>query len=367
VAWQFLGFVAIIWMSLAAVRETALRTDILVSSKPQPTERLALVKFLGAFLQILVVLLALFAGAVLGRLLAGGGLAGADAYVAQYLRAAGVLFFAASASYTLALLTDSAIAGALIALYWILTLSGKAFLGKFYFPAYTQNLGAYVALGLALLCLTLWLYRRSRRGAVPAAVWVRVGALAGLLLTGWLFWRVIRDGHDPQARLNPTLERMAEQDTSVGQKAPGFLLPDQNGRIVGLSDYTGKILVIGVWSPREPDAVLMLDRLEDLRKRFAAQGVQPIALCLSEDTGAAATFARGERLGYPVVSDWGTYNAPLNSDISPLGSAYRVDLLPKVVVTDRRRRVRAMVVGTQTYDGDDLEQLVRQRLAEEPQ
>src|SRR5690349_543114 len=41
-AWQYLGFVTIVWMSLAAVRETTLRTDILIFSKPQPGERLGL-------------------------------------------------------------------------------------------------------------------------------------------------------------------------------------------------------------------------------------------------------------------------------------------------------------------------------------
>src|SRR4051794_1390206 len=49
-AWQYLGFVAVVWMSLVAIRETTLRTAILVFSKPQPGERLALAKFLGGFL-----------------------------------------------------------------------------------------------------------------------------------------------------------------------------------------------------------------------------------------------------------------------------------------------------------------------------
>ena len=69
-ACQYLGFAAIVWMSLAAVREGILRTDILVFSKPQPGEWLALSKFLGAFFQLLVMLLAMFAGSVVSRLFA---------------------------------------------------------------------------------------------------------------------------------------------------------------------------------------------------------------------------------------------------------------------------------------------------------
>lgn len=366
-AWRYLGLISIVWMSLAAVRETTLRTDILIFSKPQPTERLALVKFLGAFTQILLILFALFAGAALGGLLFGNGLRGVEVYLFQFVRVAGILFFAASASYTLALLFDSPIAGALIGLYWVMTLSGKEFLAKFYFPSYLQNLSAYVALGLGLLCVTLLRYRRARRGATLPPLWVQVGAPVFLLLAVWLIWTTIRDGHDPQIRRHPVMESLGEQDASIGQRAPGFLLPDQNGRQTGLSDFPGKILLIALISPREPDSVLLLERLSEMQSRFGAQGVQPIAICFSEDNSAAITFARGERLAYPVVSDWGTYNVPIRSEMSPLAGAYRADMLPRVVVTDRRRRVQEIIFGTQSYDGEILERAVQARLAAEPQ
>src|SRR5438874_1415977 len=44
-AWQYIGFIAVVWVAVIAVRESALRTDILVLSKPQPSERLLLAKF----------------------------------------------------------------------------------------------------------------------------------------------------------------------------------------------------------------------------------------------------------------------------------------------------------------------------------
>ena len=266
----------------------------------------------------------------------------------------------------LALLFDNALAGSTIGLFWLLTLSGKAFLGKYYFPAYTQNIGAYVALSLALLCLTFYFYRKSRRGNARPAMWVRAGIPLLIAISAWQFYHVVHDGHDPEVHLNPAMDRMGDQDTDVGRRSAGFLLPDQNGRLTGLADHDGKILVIALWSPHDPDSVRLLDRLNDIQARFSAQGVQPIAVTLSEDTGAAATFAAGEALRYPVVEDWGTYNAPKNSDISPIASAYRVIYLPRVIVTDRRRRVRAILDGIQSYDGEGLLALIQKRLDEEP-
>jgi hypothetical protein len=365
-AWQYMGFFAIVWMSLVAVRETTLRTNILVFSKPQPGERLALSKFLGAYLQLLAILLAMFGGSIAHRAV-NGGLLGFEAYLIQYVRSSGVLFFAATGSYMLALLFDSALAGCTLGLFWLLTLSGKAFLGKFYFPAYTQNLGAYLALGLALLCATLYFYRRSRRGATPPALWVRVSVPLFVLLSAWQFWHVVQDGHDPDAHVNPVLERMGEQDTGVGRVAAGFLLPDQNGRPLGLSDFSGKILVIALWSPHDPDSILLLERLNDIQAKYGARGVQPIAITICEDTGASSVFAEGESLRYPVVEDWGTFNAPKGSDISPMASAYRTTSLPAVIVTDRRRRVHEILSGIESYDGDRLIRVVEDRLKDEPQ
>lgn len=367
-AWQYLGLVAILWMALAAVRDAALRTETLIYSKPQPNERLSLARFLGSFLPLLAILLAMFAGALLGRWWAAGfgALSGFSAYVLQYGRAAGVLFVASSASYCLALLFGTPLAGALIAMYWVVALAGKSFLAKAYFPGYTQNLLAYLFLGIFLLGCALWLHRRARRGGRPAALWVRLLPLASLLLGGWAFWTTLRNSHDPPAHVHPALELMAEQNITVGNRTPGFRLPDQYGKPTSLSDFPGSILVVALWSPQDRESVLLLARLDDLRAKYGARGVQPVAICLSEDTGAGVTFARGESLAYPVVSDWGSYHAPRSSAISPLADAYQAHLLPRVVVTDRRRRARRILEGTQAFDGPDLEQEVRQRLVEEP-
>ncbi|HLJ57259.1 MAG TPA: hypothetical protein VKT77_19640 [Chthonomonadaceae bacterium] len=364
-ACQYMGFIAVVWMALAAVRETTLRTDILVFSKPQPSEWLALSKFIGAYIQLLAMLLAMFAGGIASRSFAGP-MTGLEAYLPQYFRAAAVLLFTSAASYMLALLFDSALAGATIGLYWLLIAAGKAFLGKYYFPMYSQNLTAYLCLSLALLFTTLYFYRRARRGSRPASPWVRAGAPLFALLAAWQFWLVIMTGHDPDVHENQGMIRMTEQDTTEGGRAAGFMLPDQRGKLTGLAQFDGKILVIALWSPRDPDSVLLLDRLNDVAAKLGPAGVQPIAVTICEDVGASSLFAFGERLNYPVVADWGTFNAPKGSELSPIADAYRCNALPTVYITDRRRNVKTTLVGIDSYERDSLTNALQQRLAEEP-
>ena len=188
-----------------------------------------------------------------------------------------------------------------------------------------------------------------------------------MLLGVWFLWSTIKNGHDPMTRLNPKLERMSEQNLSHGDLVPGFLLPDQHGKMVGLSHFPGRILLIALWSPSDPDSALLLSHLDSIHKKYEKQGVLPVAICLSEDTGAATTFAQGEKLAYPVVYDWGTHNASKQMESSPIGLAYRAERLPKLVITDRRHRARVMLEGLATYEGRQFEEALNQRLEEEPE
>ncbi len=366
-AWQYLGLAAILWMALAAVRDTYQRTDVLVYTKPQTTENLLLGRFLGAYLQVLMLLLALFLGALCGRLYVAHSLAGLPAYGLQFGRATIVLFFACSASFSLALLAESPVAGAVIGLYWIVMMAGREFLAKAYFPAYSQNLPAYLCLGVSLLGLALWFHRRKRRGMTPAAAWVRWPTSVALVLAVAALWLVVANGHDPQAIENPFMTRLSQQNIVMRSRAPGFLLLDQHGRPTTLSGFADRILIVALWSPRDQESSLLLARLNEVHAKYGDRGVTPVAVCISEDEGAAATFALGENVSYPIVADWGTHNAPKTAEVSPLASAYQAEVLPFVAVTDRRRRVRNTLSGVLTYEGSTLESEIEKRLRDEPE
>ena len=365
-AWKILGLVAIVWVSISAVRETMFRTDRIVFSKPQPLDRLALAKFAGAYFQVLILLFAMFLGGFLAHLASGAGFLGFQAYFIQYVRAASVLFVASSASFCLALLFDSAVAGALVGLYWVLAMTGKAFLGKIFFPSYTQNQPAYIALGLAILCFTCLFYQRSKRGAKSPPVLLQWGVPFCVLLSAALFHHGIKTGHDRDNSSNPTLELMSQQDTWIGQTAPGMTLPDQNHRLVGLSDYPGKILVIALWSPEDSDSAQTLEHLQAIQDKYGSRGVQSFAIGISPDNGASYAFAVGGNLSFPILNDWGTFNAPRGTDLSPIATAYQATSLPKIFITNRRRQVIAIVGSLQAIDDGYLEKYLDAQLIDEP-
>lgn len=363
----YLGVVVALWMALGAVRDSGLKTGTLIFTKPQPPERIGLARFLGLYGQVLLFLLALFFGAILGRWFVAHNLNGFPAYSIQYLRASGVLLFAACTSYSLALLTESPVGGAIIALYWIVVSAGREFLAKAFFPWYSQNTSAYLFLGLGVLGGALWFSRRQMRGERSVALWLRLLVPVGWLLGGVLIWGSIQNGHDPMTIESPALNRMSGQNMVEYERAPGFILPDQHGKPTRLSQFPGRILIVALWSPRDPDSMLLLQRLNTLYQKYSARGVLPVTICLSEDYSAATTFATGEQLQFPNVYDWGTHNSPRQMEASPLAIAYRAEHLPFLVVTDRRHRVRKILNGINTYEGQELEEAVNLRLSEEPE
>lgn len=366
-SWRIFGFVVVVWMSLAAVGDQVLRTDVLVYPKPQSTERIVAAKFLAVLAQVLLANAALFLGGICAHYVAHGSLGGAAAFASRYLVSSGTLLFLGAAAYTLALLAGTPLAGAVVGLFLALALAGRSFLAKAYIPAYTQNVPTYMALGVACVGAACWFYRPARRGGARPAWHAPVLTFVALLVAAGNLKVQLARTHDPLSGEQPALDLMEAQNIVPNNPAPGFLFPDQHRRPTQLSDYEGSIFVIALWSPADPDSATILDRLQQISAKYGKQGVQPVAICISEDVGAAATFALGERLSYPVVEDWGTHHAPDLMDSSPMANAYQVTVLPKVVITDRRRRVKAVLVGIDATAGNLLDEAVKARLAADPQ
>jgi len=113
--------------------------------------------------------------------------------------------------------------------------------------------------------------------------------------------------------------------------------------------------------PRSEEVCFCWTDMRDMHRKYGDRGVLPVAVCIANDEGAARVVAMGEGVNYPVLVDWGSHPCPRAADASPLAGAFRVNDMPYVAVTDRRRRIRAIIEGISTYDGQLLENAVRRQ------
>jgi thiol-disulfide isomerase/thioredoxin len=119
-------------------------------------------------------------------------------------------------------------------------------------------------------------------------------------------------------------------------KAPQLELRDINGRIVRLSNYQGKVVLINFWATWCPPCRAEMPDLVRLQREHASQGLQIIGITYPpESRDRVRRFARSLKVNYPIVLGTRQIKAQFSSD----------ETLPLTVVIDRDGRVSEIIGG----------------------
>jgi len=118
--------------------------------------------------------------------------------------------------------------------------------------------------------------------------------------------------------------------------APQFTLPDVNGNQVALSDFQGKVLIVGFWATWCPGCVAEIPHFIELYDQYKEQGLEIIAISLDEG-GAddVKPFLKKKPVNYTMLIG--------NEDISKQYNTKGI--LPTTFVIDRTGKIRSKYVG----------------------
>ena len=95
----------------------------------------------------------------------------------------------------------------------------------------------------------------------------------------------------------------AAEVPAVGQAAPGFSLPDQNGRPIRLEDYHGRWVVLYFYPKVDtPGCTEEACHFRDDLQQLSAQGAQVLGVSV-DDSASHAEFARKYKLPFPLLAD----------------------------------------------------------------
>lgn len=354
-----LGLLALFWLSHVACRDAWIGAEELVLSKPQHVEVLVLGRFLGNFALVWVLLLGEILGAALLHRTWGGTSLVLSAYGHAFQRAFVPLLYLSALGYSLSLLFATPVAGGVVALYWLLVLSGRDYVARILNFSLTQNADIYLPWALGILGLALTLYQRSQRD--PTRCRRVLGWATAVLFSGGLVIGVqqLRHSHDPPAHRDPLVLAQAGQHLRVGERAPGFWLPDERGRLVELRQFEGQVVVLALWSPSVRESLPVLDLLRDVHEAFRSEGVVCLAICVSEEHALARHFAREGRWPFPMLTDTGARLTRPISAGSPIAEAYTAEEVPFLAVVDRQRIVREAKSWTTSIDPLWLHSIIR--------
>jgi peroxiredoxin len=137
---------------------------------------------------------------------------------------------------------------------------------------------------------------------------------------------------------------------STGDTAPEFKLPDTGGRLVGLSDFRGRVVMVHFWATWCPPCVEELPSIA----RFSQQldGNDFVMLAVSVDEGGAeavTTFLQKNGLSVPAL---------LDPDRAVAGR-YGTFKFPETYIVDRKGVVRYKVIGPRDWSAPEAARIVR--------
>jgi hypothetical protein len=360
------GIIIALWFGYAANRDQNEQDGAVFRCKPIDGARWVVVAFgsgLGAWLALLALA---FLGGALAQLPQAGTVSLA-AYGWGYVRAALLVIGPATLSFTLSRMMRSPLGGIITVFGWFCALAGRQYIPLFVQPDYTQNRPLLLAVAALMFVICALLVERARRGELRRPMGAVIAVLALILAASGAAAHSYRVAPTPEslfgpdAALAPAISGQYLQD---GEKVPGFWLPDGKGGIVRTAAYPGKILLIYLFPADDVDAGRTLPAMEAIQKEYGPRGVQVIGVCFSPDHGDGPALARTGGYHFPIGTDLSTVTT--SPPYAPVLTAYNVQELPLLVVTDRRHKARN-IAREPYYDVMSLRRMVELRLAAEPE
>jgi peroxiredoxin len=176
-----------------------------------------------------------------------------------------------------------------------------------------------------------------KQPARPGAWFYLSLALATLLILSgvWVLWQVSQTSSSNEV----TADRFATPPPSL-EAAPDFSLHTLDGRVVALSDYRGRVVLLNTWATWCPPCLAEMPDLEAYYRQHQDDGFVVLAVNDGESPGAVAAFVEERGFTFPVLLD-------------PEGvvlDAYDVRGLPTSFFIDREGVVRGVWMGQLSPD-----------------
>jgi len=141
-----------------------------------------------------------------------------------------------------------------------------------------------------------------------------------------------------------------------GQNAADLSLPDLTGKMVSLSEFKGKVVLLDFWASWCGPCRQEMPLLENIYKKYNKMGFTLIGVNVEPDSKDAEGFLKQLQapVSFPVIYD----------KDSTVSKAYDVQGMPSTVIIDRKGNIRVLHRGYKPGDEneylDSIRSLVRE-------
>ncbi|PAD37109.1 thiol-disulfide oxidoreductase ResA [Terribacillus saccharophilus] len=124
----------------------------------------------------------------------------------------------------------------------------------------------------------------------------------------------------------------------VGDQAVDFALEDMEGNIVQLSDYEGRGVFLNFWGTWCEPCKTEMPLMENQYLNYKDQGVELLAVNITESDVAIQSFIEKHELTFPVLKD---------KDRS-VTETYDITPIPTTFLIDKNGQVQRVITGSMT-------------------
>ena len=167
--------------------------------------------------------------------------------------------------------------------------------------------------------------------------------LAGMTSMGWLGVNLFNGeslAGDADTELGRLITEMNLLKVDSTAEPIPFKLKDLNGKMVGLSDYRGKIVFLNFWTTWCPTCRVEMPSMEKLHQKFKNQDFAMVTINLQESASQVKRFFKEYKL---------TFTALLDSD-GEVGIRFRINAIPTTYILDKDGQIIAKAIGPRKWD-----------------
>jgi len=139
--------------------------------------------------------------------------------------------------------------------------------------------------------------------------------------------------------------------SGIGGPAPDFTVQDSD-RIVSLSQFHGKIVVLNFWASWCPPCVEELPSLMAMQKELQDKGVVVLGISVDTDLGDYNKFLKDHNVNFLTVRDPGQQNA--KGVVAPVSAKYGTYKFPETYIIDRNGVVRRKIIGPVNWTQQEM-------------
>lgn len=173
-------------------------------------------------------------------------------------------------------------------------------------------------------------------------------ALLTLVVAGGIVLVPFSRVEPAQSGKRSTLERGVVQ---VGDEAPNFALRDLTGKMMNLSQFRGKIVLLNFWATWCGPCRIEMPAMEQLYQTFPRREFEILAVS-TDAQGAAVTRPFQQQMGltFPILHD---------SEFRT-GLTYGARTLPITFMLDRQGIVRQKIFGARDWASPEARELIHE-------